>query len=85
MLIARKGDWLSAMIGDEVVMMSASSGQYIGLNAVGARIWELIEQPSELDDLCARLEAEFDVCPPDCAREVEGFLADLEQSGAITR
>ena len=85
MVVVRDGDWLSATIGDERVMMSASSGQYIGLNVVGSRIWDLIEKPRELEDICARLEAEFDVSPTDCAREVEAFLADLEQSGAITR
>ena len=32
MKIERKGDWLSAQVGDELVMMSAESGAYLGLN-----------------------------------------------------
>jgi hypothetical protein len=85
MLIAREGDWLSATIGEEVVMMSATSGEYIGLNSVGSRIWELIEQPRDIGELCTCLEAEFDIAPADCAREVEGFLTELEQHRAIRR
>ncbi len=85
MLITREGDWLSATIGEEVVMMSARSGRYIGLNSIGARIWELLEQPRGIGDLCNCLEAEFDIAPADCAREVEGFLTELEQHGAISR
>jgi hypothetical protein len=46
-LVRRKGDWLSAMVGDELVMMSAERGNYLGLTPVGARIWELIEEPLE--------------------------------------
>ena len=39
MMIHRDGDWLAAKVGDELVMMSATKGNYIGLSAVGARIW----------------------------------------------
>jgi hypothetical protein len=55
MKVERKGDWLSARVGDELVMMSAEQGHYIGLSEVGARIWELIAEPVELDELCERL------------------------------
>ena len=43
MMVRKQGDWLSAKVGDELVMMSAEKGNYIGLSEVGARIWELIE------------------------------------------
>jgi Coenzyme PQQ synthesis protein D (PqqD) len=85
MKIERKGDWLSAQVGDELVMMSAERGNYIGLTEVGARIWELIAQPVELDDLCARLEQEFDVSPEACRAEVRAFLDELaaQQAAAL--
>ena len=85
MKIARKGDWLSARVGDELVMMSAESGYYIGLTEVGARIWELIAEPTELDELCARLEREFEVTPDICRAEVRAFLGDLaaQQAAAL--
>ena len=85
MKVERKGDWLSARVGDELVMMSAESGYYIGLTEVGARIWELIEAPMELEDLCARLQREFDVSPDVCRTEVRAFLDDLaaQQAAAL--
>lgn len=83
MLVARRGDWLSAQVGDEIVMMSAQNGFYIGLNAVGARIWGLLERPRAIDEICARLVEEFDVMPNACRTEVESFLAELERHGAI--
>ena len=42
MMVRRKDGWLSAKVGDELVMMSAEKGNYIGLSDVGARIWELL-------------------------------------------
>jgi hypothetical protein len=83
-IIARKGDWLAAKIGDELVMMSVAKGNYIGLSDVGARIWELMETPLEMDALCARLEAEYAVTPATCRAEVEAFLAELVEHGAAS-
>ena len=70
MMVRRQGDWLAAKVGDELVMMSAENGNYVGLSEVGARIWELIETPQAVDQLCARLQNEFDVTPAVCRAEV---------------
>ena len=61
MVVRKQGDWLAAKVGDELVMMSAEKGNYIGLSEVGARIWELIETPQEVDAVCAQLQNEYDV------------------------
>ena len=57
MIVRKQGDWLSAKVGDELVMMSAEKGKYIGLSEVGARIWELIDMPQEIDAVCAQRRA----------------------------
>lgn len=84
MIVVRKGDWLSAKVGDEVVMMSAEKGNYLGLSEVGARVWELIAEPMEFEALCASLQAEFEVEAQTCRSEVEGFLNELATHGAVT-
>lgn len=79
----RRGQWLTATIGTECVMMSVERGSYLSLSRVGTRIWELIEQPITVPDLCDRLGEEFDVPPETCRAEVDVFLADLEKHGAV--
>ncbi len=83
MMIARKGDWLSARVGEELVMMSAENGNYIGLSEVGARIWELIETPRDFDSVCNALMTEFEVEPDICRTEVDTFLKELASRGAV--
>ena len=83
MMIHRDGDWLAAKVGDELVMMSAAKGNYIGLSAVGARIWELIETPRTVESVYAALVEEYDVDPLTCRAEVDSFLAALGQHNAI--
>ena len=82
-MISRHGDWLSAKVGDELVMMSAEKGNYIGLSEVGARIWEIIETPIEFDTVCVRLQDEYEVTAETCHAEVETFLNELVKHGAV--
>lgn len=83
MSISKQGDWICAKVGDEIVMMSADEGKYIGLNDVGARIWELLDTPQSIDALCAVLVTEFEVAPEVCRPEVEGFIATLGEYRAV--
>ncbi len=79
----KQEDWLAAKVGDEILMMSAAQGLYLGLNAVGARIWELIDSHATPDTICAQLTAEFEVTPELCRADVDAFLADLTKHRAI--
>ena len=83
MVVRRQGDWLSAKVGDELVMMSAEKGNYIGLSEVGARIWDLIETPQPVDSIVAKLETEYEVAPETCRTEVDAFLTELSKHGAV--
>jgi hypothetical protein len=83
MMVRKQGDWLSAKVGDELVMMSAEKGNYIGLSEVGARIWELIDTPLPIEAVCAQLQDEYAVTPDVCRAEVETFLNELVTHGAI--
>lgn len=84
-MIERKGDWLSARVGDEIMMMSPEHGRYIGMNEVGARIWDLIETPQESTAIYAQLQREFAVSSEACEAEVNAFLEEMEKHGAVSR
>lgn len=84
MMVRRQSDWLTAKVGDELVMMNAENGNYIGLTEIGARIWELIEMPREVEALCSKLREEFDVSAEVCRADVDAFLGELAKHQAIT-
>ena len=83
MMIQKKGDWLAAKVGDDLVMMSAEKGNFIGLSEVGARIWELLETSNDVDAICAQLQQEYEVTPEVCRAEVESFFNELVKHGAV--
>lgn len=82
-MIRRDGDWLSTRVGDDLVMMSAAEGNYLRLSEVGARVWELLDQPRSRDDLLTMLIAEYDVAPDECRRAVDTLLTTLVDRRAI--
>lgn len=83
MMIRKSDDWLVARTSGEIMMMNAKQGTYLGLNAMGARIWDLLSEPRDRDYICARLLEEFEVSPAVCGEEVDLFLKDLEHQKAI--
>ena len=81
--VARNGDILHAAIGDDVLMMSVSAGEYYDLNPVAGRIWELLEVPSTVAQLRDRLCAEFEVDCATCEDELLPFLGELQALDVI--
>lgn len=82
-VISRRDALLSNNLGNDVVMMDIEQGNYYGLEAVAARIWELTEQPVSVNSLCVNLMAEYDISPEKCREEVVEFLDDLLQHKII--
>ena len=48
----------------EAVILHLASGTYFGLNSVGTRIWQLMEQDGRLTVVLGELREEYDA-PPD--------------------
>jgi hypothetical protein len=74
----RNDELLHASVGaEECVMMSIEAGSYYGLNAVGSRIWELLESPKTVGQLCRQICEEFEVDAQTCEAAVVTFVDDL--------
>ena len=82
--LSRNSDILYASVNtEESVMMSVVAGKYYGLNAVAARIWELLEQPMTLAQLCAQICEEFDVDVQTCEAAVLKFADEIIENGIV--
>ncbi|MCB2263467.1 MAG: lasso peptide biosynthesis PqqD family chaperone [Candidatus Thiosymbion ectosymbiont of Robbea hypermnestra] len=81
--ICRGNDLVFSDIEGEVVMMSIEKGNYYCLNEVGSRIWQLIEQPTTLADVCHELQEDFQVEPAACEQEVFKFAEKMVTAGLI--
>jgi hypothetical protein len=76
-------DQVSAQLGEETVILNVESGQYYGLNEVGARVWELIQQPRALAEIRTALLEHYDVEPEVCERDLRRIIEDLMANGLV--
>ena len=76
-VIVRSSRPFTAPAQDELVMLDPEPGRYFGLDGVGRRVWELLEQPRSVSDLCTALTGEFDVDRDKCQQDVLPFLDKL--------
>jgi len=76
-VISQIEEIVASDIDGETVMMSIENGKYYGLDDIGSRIWELIEQPIKVSDLIDALLERFDVDRETCERDVLKFLNEL--------
>jgi hypothetical protein len=81
--VRRNASLLFADAGDELVMMNVDAGLYYSLDAIGRRIWELIETPARISEVCDRLLAQYDVTPEACRQQVTEFFDELAAQGIV--
>jgi hypothetical protein len=75
---------LCRVVDDEAVALDLDAGQYYGLNAVGTRIWQLLEEGRSVGAICDALVEEFDVTPDAVRPDVDAFINDLLAKGLLT-
>ena len=58
----------------EVALFQSSTCDYLVLNDSGSAIWHALTSQPTLAELCASLQAEYNVSPDDCLADVEAWL-----------
>ena len=82
-VVVRTPGLLTAPVDDEIVILNPARDNYVGLSASGRTIWGLIEQPSEVAEICRLLNQEYDATPGQIAADVLPFLAGLAAEGVV--
>lgn len=64
-------------LNGEAILLSVRSGTYYGLDAIGHRVWQLVQQPRLVASIRDTMLEEFEVEPARCERELLGLLTEL--------
>ncbi|MCH8744259.1 MAG: PqqD family protein [Chloroflexi bacterium] len=70
-------------LGEETVLLNVATGKYHGLNGVGSRIWELIQESNPMEMVLATLLDEFEVSSKTLEDDLSQFLGVLQSKGLI--
>jgi hypothetical protein len=81
--VARDESLLTTASDEGITMIGDSQSEVYHLDAVGLRIWSLLEDPCSVSAVCQALQEEFSVDPETCERDVIAFLEQLRDKGLI--
>lgn len=76
-------DQVACSLGEEAAILHMGSGVYYGLDPVGARIWNLLQQPRTVEELRKTIVAEYEVEPVRCEGDILALLDRLRTEGLI--
>jgi hypothetical protein len=79
-----EGNFLISQLGQELVLMDTKTGDYLGVNAVGTHIWNLLAESKSISELVVDLTSRFEVTEAQCQAEVQSFLSDLEKRKMVS-
>ena len=82
-IVVRDSEPIATTLDEQVVMLSVRANAYFGLNDVGSEIWNMIEQPRRVGDICQELASAYDVTSEEVAHEVAAFLEGLLERGLV--
>jgi hypothetical protein len=72
-------------LSGETVLLNLESGVYYGLDGVGTRVWQLLQQDRTIADVCDVMVEEYDVEQDVVREDVSRLVGELHERGIVTR
>jgi hypothetical protein len=82
-IVVASVDQISSDMAGEIVMLNLKNGTYYGLDEVGARVWNLIQEPRSVSAVCDAILAEYQVEPDRCEGDLLALLGELAAAELI--
>jgi hypothetical protein len=74
---------ITSQLGDESIILDLDKGVYFGLDAIGSRIWTMLETPCSAREVCDVLQQEYEVAPAECEEAILALFQDLHGRALI--
>ena len=74
---------ISQEVSGETVLLDLESENYFGLDEVGTRIWQLINETNDLAAIYQTLLAEYDVSEERLQQDLDNLLGEIAGLGLI--
>jgi hypothetical protein len=74
---------ISCVLDKDTVILHFDKGYYFGLNELGSLIWNQVQQPRRVREICESILREYDVDACQCERDVMELLGKLQTEGLV--
>ena len=82
-IVVASRDQVASDLAGETVLLGLRTARYYGLADVGARIWSLVQEPTNVSTIVATIAKEYEVTLEQCEADVLKFLEDLATNGLV--
>ncbi|MGH9686893.1 MAG: PqqD family protein [Candidatus Acidiferrales bacterium] len=82
-IIGATPDHVACSLGDEAAILNLKNTTYYGLNPVGTRVWNLVQQSRSVSEIRDALVEEYDVQAEQCERDLLDLLENMREQGLI--
>ena len=76
-------DQIFADLAGEAAVLNLKSGIYYGLDALGARIWKLMQTPQTIGQIREALLAEYDVDADRCEKDLYRLIQRMREEDLV--
>lgn len=81
--LARADGLVASEVDGDIVILSIDSGHFFHLNATGSRLWDLLDAPLTVAELCEKARERFAVDADECRRDVDEFVQGMRDKGLL--
>ena len=74
---------MASDVAGETVILGLSAGRYYGLDAIGSRVWQLIQEPKSIAEIVRTIVAEYEVEPARCEADLLALVQKLADAGLV--
>jgi hypothetical protein len=82
-VVKRTAGQVSCVLNDEVAVLNLDRALYFGLKGVAAHIWDMLQEPRSVAEICDDVTAQFDVASDVCRADVSSFVISLCNAGLV--
>ena len=82
--IKRSNDILLQDIQDEIIILNMKNENYLGLDKVGARFWNILLNTSSVKHAYDQILDEFDVEPKILEKDLNNYIYELVENDLIS-
>ncbi len=75
---------LTQEVDGETVILDLKSESYFGLDEVGTRIWQLLQEQEDIQTITATMLNEYDVKEEQLEKDIQNLLTQLNKAGIVT-
>lgn len=76
-------NFLANPVGEEIIILNMETGNYLGLNQVGAAIWDQLQQKSSVQQIIDHLVENYEVDADTCSAETIDYLEKILALGLL--